>query len=66
MRYLSRAAQFVDVNSNKSRIGVLRKQEELEQLDYNDTNVFQKSLIGRYKHRPSSLDVMCLGDFAAL
>ena len=52
MRYLSRAEQFVNVNSSKTRIGVLRKQEELKQFNDNDTNVFQKSLIDRYKRRP--------------
>ena len=63
---LSRAVQFVDVNSSKTRIGVLRKQEELKQLDDNDTNVFLKSLMDRYKNRPSSLSVLSLADFAAL
>ena len=66
MHGLSRAVQFVDVNSSKTRIGVLRKQEELKQLDDNDTNVFLKSLMDRYKHRPSSLNVLSLADFAAL
>ena len=63
---LSTAVQFVDVNSSKTRIGVLRKQEELKQLDDNDTNVFLKSLMDRYKNRPSSLSVLSLADFAAL
>ena len=35
------------------------------QLDDDDTNVFQKSLIDRYQHRPQQLQSMCLAEFAA-
>jgi len=31
----------------------------------NDTDVFQKSLIDRYRHRPEQLRSMCLAEFAA-
>ena len=37
----------------------------LSQLDDNDTNVFQKSLIDRYQRRPLDLQSMCLAEFAA-
>ena len=37
----------------------------IDQLDGDDTNVFQKSLIDRYKHRPEQLRRMCLAEFAA-
>ena len=37
----------------------------ISQLDDDDTNVFQKSLIDRYEHRPNTLDQMCLAEFAA-
>ena len=36
----------------------------LSQLEDNDTNVFQKSLIDRYQHRPQALRSMCLAEFA--
>ena len=37
----------------------------ISQLDDDDENVFQKSLIDRYEHRPCSLESMCLAEFAA-
>jgi len=37
----------------------------IDQLDSDDTNVLQKSLIDRYKHRPEQLKSMCLAEFAA-
>jgi len=37
----------------------------IDQLDGDDTNVLQKSLIDRYKHRPEQLKSMCLAEFAA-
>ena len=37
----------------------------LDQLDDEDTNVFQKSLIDRYQHRPRQIQSMCLAEFAA-
>ena len=37
----------------------------ISQLHDDDTNVFQKSLIDRYEHRPHTLDSMCLAEFAA-
>ena len=38
----------------------------LSQLDDDNTNVFQKSLIDRYQHRPQQLQFMCLAVFAAV
>ena len=43
---------FVDTNAKKDRIAVLKKSDMTDQLDDNDTDVFQKSWIERYKHRP--------------
>lgn len=37
----------------------------LKDLDENDTNVFNKSLLDRYEKRPDSLNSMCLAEFAA-
>ena len=44
---------------------MLKSNESLSQLDDSDTNVFQKSLIDRYQHRPRQLQSMCLAEFAA-
>ena len=65
MKQLSRSVVFVDTNPKHERIAVLKSHDSLSQLDANDTNVFQKSLIDRYQHRPQSLSDMCLAEFAA-
>ena len=62
MKQLSRSVVFVDTNE---RIAVLKDNASLSQLEDNDTNVFQKSLIDRYQHRPQELSSMCLAEFAA-
>ena len=55
LKMLSRSVVYVDSNTNKERIGVLKDDPFLVILDENDTNVFLKSLINRYQHRPHSL-----------
>ena len=44
---------------------MLKGNSSLNQLEDNDTNVFQKSLIDRYQHRPQQISSMCLAEFAA-
>ena len=65
MKQLSRSVVFVNTNRKNERIAVLKSNESLSQLDDSDTNVFQKSLIDRYQHRPRELQSMCLAEFAA-
>ena len=65
MKQLSRSVVWVDTNPKNERIAVLKSTQELEQLDNDDVNVFQKSLIERYQHRPQSIQSMCLAEFAA-
>ena len=65
MKQLSRSVVFVDTNPKSERIAVLKDSASLSQLEDTDTNVFQKSLIDRYHHRPQSLNSMCLAEFAA-
>ena len=55
---------YVDTNPKSERIAVLKSKEMLNQLEDDDTDVFQKSLIDRYQHRPH-LQSMCLAEFAA-
>ena len=43
----------------------VKTHDVIDQLDGDETNVFQKSLIDRYKHRPEQLRSMCLAEFAA-
>ncbi len=65
LKQLSRAVIFVDTNIKKDRIAVLKGPDDLSKLHGEDTNVFQKSLIDRYEHRPAQLSDMCLAEFAA-
>ena len=56
MKQLSRSVVFVDTNPKHERIiGILKDSTTLSQLENDDTNVFQKSLIDRYQHRPQEL-----------
>ena len=65
MKQLSRSVVFVNTNPKHERIAVLKSHDSLSQLDDDDTNVFQKSLIDRYQHRPQQLNSICLAEFAA-
>ena len=65
MKQLSRAVVFVDTNPKSERIAVLKDSATLSQLEDDDTDVFQKSLVSRYMHRPQNLQSMCLAEFAA-
>ena len=65
MKQLSRAVVFVDTNVKKDRIAVLKGRDAIDQLDGDDSDVFQKSLVDRYRHRPEQLQNMCLAEFAA-
>ena len=62
---MSRSVVFVDTNPKNERIALLKNNDSLSQLNDDDTNVFQKSLIDRYQHRPQQLNSMCLAEFAA-
>ena len=56
---------FVDTNAKKERIAVLKSSDMLKQLDDDGHNVFQKSLIDRYQHRPEQISSMCLAEFTS-
>ena len=64
MKQLGRSVVFVDTNTKNEKIAVLKDSATLGELDDDDTNVFQKSLIDRYEHRPQELHSMCLAEFA--
>ena len=65
MKPMSRAVVFVDTNAKKDRISVLKDSATIQELDDSDSNVFCKSLLDRYEHRPLELQNMCLAEFAA-
>lgn len=47
MKQLSRSVVFIDTNPKNERVAVLKDCQSLNELDDDDTNVFQKSLIDR-------------------
>ena len=65
MKSMSRPVVFVDTNLKKDRISVLKDNALIQELDDSDPNVFCKSLLDRYEHRPLELQNMCLAEFAA-
>lgn len=65
MKQLSRSVVFLNTNHKKDRIAVLKSNDTLQQLDDEDTNMFQKSIINRYQHRPQQIINMCLAEFAS-
>ena len=56
---------FIDTHKKDERIAVVKDSSSLCDLDDDDTDVFKKSLIKRYQHRPQCLRSMCLAEFAA-
>ena len=65
MKQVSWSVVFVDTNPKNEIIAVLKNSASLRELDDDDVNVFQKSLVNRYEHRPQELRSMCLAEFAA-
>ncbi len=65
MKQLSRSVIFVNTNLKNERIAVLKSSNELNQLDDDETDVFQKSFVDRYQHRPREIQSMCFAEFAA-
>ena len=63
MKQLRRSVVFTQKVND--RIAMLKSKDMLNQLEDDDTDVFNKSLIDRYQHRPRELHSMCLAEFAA-
>ena len=65
LKQLSRVNVYIDTNTKNDRVAVLKPKEALDDLHEDDTDVFQKSFIDRYSHRPQIVQCMCLAEFAA-
>ena len=65
MKQLTREVVFIDTSVKSERITVMKSSKFLNELDDNDTDVFCKSMIDRYQHRPHVLASMCLAEFVA-
>ena len=47
------------------RVGMLKPRKDIDQLDDDSDDIFQKSQIDRYVNRPDCLENICLAEFAA-
>ena len=60
MNKLSRSVVSINTNPKNERTALLKNHISLSQLNDDDTNVFQKTLIGRCQHRPQEFKCICL------
>ena len=63
MKKLTRDVVFINTSPKSERVTVLKSTKHLKDLHDNDTNVFCKSVVDRYEHRPHQLANMCLAEF---
>ena len=65
LKQLSHVNVYINTNSKSERVTVLKTKEVLDNMHKDNTDVFQKSFIDRYCHRPRIVQSMCLAEFAA-
>ena len=65
LRKLSRTVLFVNTDSKETRSAALKTKEELDKMDNEAEDVFQKTIMDRCSSRPDCLDGLCLAEFAA-
>ena len=66
MKKCSRQVVFINTSLPSERIHILKCRQQLQELDPDSDDVFQKGLLDRYAARPKSLDNMFLADFGSL
>ena len=71
LRKCSPGISFINTNLPDNRIMMIKSKEELELLPDNSTDIFKKSIIGRYMDRPTcgkfaTLKTVCIAQFASL
>ena len=64
-KQLSRSVVFFNTNTPDQRIGLLKPFHCLEAMDDSNEDIFQKSLLDRYVHRPQELEEMSYAEFGA-
>ena len=66
LRFASRSFLFVNTSHPTRRVLLLKKREELSELDLASTDIFHPyAMIRNYENRPKTLAHECLADFAA-
>ena len=71
LRKCSPGISFINTNLPNNRIRMIKSKKELELLPDNSTDIFKKSIIGRYMDRPTcgkfaTLKTVCIAQFASL
>ena len=61
----SRQVIFINTCNPEDRARMLKTDDEIEALEDNDTEIFQKNSISRYSERPKSLKSWCLADYVS-
>ena len=64
MKQLSPSTVFLNTNASDQKIGLLKPLQCLEARD-DDENIFQKSLLDRYIHRPAQFEDVSYAEFGA-
>jgi hypothetical protein len=62
----SRQDVFISTSEPNDRIGILKSQKELEDMDDDCQDVCAKGLIDHYIKRPKELEGTCLAEFASM
>nr|XP_039258260.1 uncharacterized protein LOC120334820 [Styela clava] len=65
MKKMSRSVIYINTDPVAERQCILKSKKELEKLEDEDSDIFQKNILDRYSARPSSLDNVCLATFVA-
>ena len=65
MKKLTRDVVFINTSPKSERVTVLKSTKHLKDLHDDNTNVFCKSVVDHYEHRPHQLANMCLAEFVA-
>ena len=60
----SRQVVFVNSNMKSKRVARPKPYNKLKNLHDDDEDIYMTNILDRYAARPSSLDQMCLADFA--
>ena len=71
LRKCSQGISFINTNLPNNRTRMIKSKKELELLPDNSTDIFKKSIIGRYMDRPTcgkfaTLKTVCIAQFASL
>ena len=65
LKQATRKVVFINTSPEDKRVIMLKPPSQLQDLDDESEDLYQKSLLDRYSARPESLNDICLAEFAA-